>query len=183
MAKEQKERKKKKKLNSIVKFIVNTALRLVDNLLVNRIQQEEIKQLTLMATDRVRQTVQALADDNTEDNKQVAQVWLGFARDVKFRRNLQKLIADQVVKIENVGLRKFLLSVLNPFFDTIGALIDDVDADGEQIGNIWKQYFMNVQNIEHLFLLFDPKGKHTGELEFAAQTVGNLLRDILNELD
>ena len=69
MAKERKERKKKKKLNSIVKFIVNTALRLVDNLLVNRIEQEEIKQLTLMATDRVRQTVQALADDNTEDCK------------------------------------------------------------------------------------------------------------------
>ena len=88
-----------------------------------------------------------------------------------------------MIKIENVGLRNFLLSVLNPFFDTIGALIDDINSDGEQIGEVWKKYFVNVQNIEHLFLLFDPKGKHTEELEFAAQTVGNLLKDILNELN
>ena len=178
-----KQNKKKKPIKGIVKAIINGALSLVDALLVNRIPQSEIKALTLLATERVRATVKVLSDANEHDGEQVGRVWLDMLNDAAFMDNVSTLIQQQVNKIEQASLQSFLNSLLTPVLQTVQALTDEIKPDGQQVAAIWKSFFVDAESVAALFLLFDPKQKHTDEIKAGAAFFTATLLEILNSIE
>lgn len=174
--------KKKRPINGIVRALVNGALMLVDSFLVNKIPDERIKQLTLLATDRVRATVRVLSDKDLHDGPQVARVWLDMVNDPTFLGNIEKLLKEQTGKIKNPQLQQFIDTLIVPIFDTVTSFTDDIHPNGLQIAEVWKEFFLNHNNVLAILNLFDPKQQATQELEAAARFISSTLHQILEQI-
>ena len=176
-----KRKKKIKKLGFWVKILSKGSLSLVEVLLISRIPNKELEQITKMTLDQLQKTIEVLSDDNEDNAKQVEKVWLDFIRNIQFVNQLKLIVSNGINNIKHEGTKNFLHAFDAPLIDTLQVVIDDNPQDGKQVAEIWKQFGSEKENINAIFKMFDKDGTLEPEVEAVVEVITETIASLFND--
>jgi hypothetical protein len=123
----------KKAIGGLVKLIASLGVDYIEPRLERALVDGSLtEKLALSPFDAIRESINALSDDNAENTKQVGAIWIDYLRN-KVRVILMDALAPIIGEIDNVtdrALVQYLADIAN---EIVGILTDDEQNNKQQI--------------------------------------------------
>jgi hypothetical protein len=134
----------KKVIGGLVKLIASLGVDYIEPRLEKALVDGSLtEKLALSPFQSIRDSINALSDDDADNTKQVGAIWIDYLRN-KVRVILMEALAPVIGEIDNVtdrALVQYLADIAN---DIVGILTDDVANNKQQIAD----YFTALQKAD-----------------------------------
>lgn len=131
----------------------------VQSTIVSQISVDYAQLIVAALIDKLKLTVEVLTDENPDNKAQLVEVWGTFTSDPKVLQAVNLAIDEVAASVDDSGLKASIELVRTQVVNTLVALTDANKLNGEQIAQIWKDFFKSPEftafAITYAFILLD----------------------------
>lgn len=102
--------------------------------------------------ERLKETVVALLDENTDDAKQLLDTWKSLTTDPEILKALKDALTDLISTVEDGAFKDGLTLLIVPVTNTLSAFTDETKPNDEQIKTIWLEFLKSPELLSYLLV-------------------------------
>jgi hypothetical protein len=171
----------KKQIGKTLAGIGRIALNIVENIVINKIENEQLREGIRTLLQPVKGSLAVLSDNNPDDKAQIEEVWLEFMRSQELANYTEAQLNDLIEKIKIESIREGIKNLVFPTLRMFQALINTEPNNIKEIESIWLE-FLRSESLRMFLLKEVDKLIHKVGHEKLRRALEILINPVVNTL-